>query len=230
MSESIVDKKDAYTSIKEMIFSREIAPGTIMVERRLAEQLGISRVPVREALKRLVFEGILVREPAKGLVARIYTEQDVLDLYAFREPLDGTAAGLFAARADEVEIGFLGSIFQGLVEHYREGRIESVHHADFEFHRTIARGSRNRRLAEVLDDLYEECLYVTQSMYVRSAEDFQAEQREAIASELVQEHQAIFDAVTSGDPERAEHAARASVRTGISRFMRNFADGRVKAM
>ena len=76
-------KPEVYVTIRDKIFRGDIKPGTHLVERHLAELLHVSRVPVREALQRLVLERVLVYEPGKGLVTRSYDEQEVLDLYLY---------------------------------------------------------------------------------------------------------------------------------------------------
>ena len=98
----MASRKNAYDLIKQMILDDEIPEGSVLVERELAERIGVSRVPVREALQRLAVEGIIVQEPGRGLVTRAYSFQDIAELYLYREALDGMAARLFAQRADEM--------------------------------------------------------------------------------------------------------------------------------
>jgi DNA-binding GntR family transcriptional regulator len=215
-------QKSAYESIRELILATDIPPGTQMVERKLAEVIGMSRVPVREALQRLVLEGLLEHHPGKGLVTRTYDEQDILDLYVFREPLDGAAARLFASRADPAEHEYLRTLFEGMVEHYQQQMLSHIHDADFQFHRAIARGSRNRRLAGALDAVYLECLYVTRTYIRPQAQELPDEMRNAVRDSIVAEHRAVYDAIIGRDPEAAERAARESVRRGATRFLTEF--------
>lgn len=223
-------KRDAYVKIREMIFNNKIAPGTHLVERSLAEKIGMSRVPVREALQRLVLEGVLVYVPGKGLVTRVYDEQELLDLYHYREPLDGMSARLFCRRADDAEIHFLSQLYDGMERQVERGSIEALHKNDFEFHLSIARGARNNRLLTELTSLYQECLYVTRTCFAPKARELNEDETGEMRSELLAEHRAIYDALERRDGDEAEQAARQSVRRGLQRFIRKFAADRLRSL
>ena len=98
---------NTYNELKSRILNGAILPGTVMVEREIAEELGVSRVPVREAFQRLVYDGLLINSNGKELTTRTYNEQEILDLYVFRESLDGLATRLFTSRAEAMEIRYL---------------------------------------------------------------------------------------------------------------------------
>jgi GntR family transcriptional regulator, transcriptional repressor for pyruvate dehydrogenase complex len=140
----------------------------------------------------------------------------------FREPLDGVAARLFTSRADAAEHEYLRTLFEGMVEHYHQERLSHIHDADFQFHRAVARGSRNRRIARVLDAVYLECLYVTRTYIRPQAQELPDEARNAVRDSIVAEHRSIYDAILDRDPEAAERAARESVRRGATRFLSEF--------
>ena len=226
----MIPKRDAYVKIREMIFENEIAPGSHLVERRLAEKLEMSRVPVREALQRLVLEGFLVYLPGKGLVTRTYDERELLDLYNYREPLEGMAARLFCQRADEAEIQLLEQLLQGIERQVTEGNILALHRNDFAFHQAIAKGTRNTRLITELDEIYQECLYVTKTNFARKATELAAEQLQAMRSDLLAEHRAIYAASAIRDGDAAELAARASVRNGLTRFIRQITADKIESL
>lgn len=225
-----VPKHDAYVRICDMIFEQRIPPGTHLVERQIAEKLGISRVPVREALQRLVLEGVLIYVPGKGLVTRTYDEQELLDLYHYREPLDGMAARLFCQRADDAEMQFLSQILGGMSQQVERGNLEALHRNDFEFHLAVARGARNSRLFGELQSLYQECLYVTRTAFSPMVREIAQEEHDAMRGELLVEHQRIYEAIEQRDGEAAERAARSSVRNGLKRFIRQFAEERIKSL
>lgn len=223
-------KSDAYVAIRDLIFDGDIKPGTHLVERHLAERLQVSRVPVREALQRLVLERVLQYIPGKGLVTRIYDEQEVLDLYLFREPLEGMAARLCAQRADEVEVKLLEQLYAGMAAHVENKNIAALHQNDFEFHRAISRGSRSPRLIEELSDIYEECIYVTKTSFSPLTENMNREELEKMRKELLEEHLRVLNAVADRNGADAEEAARASVRAGVERFMYRFTSDRLRGL
>lgn len=205
-------------------------PGTHLVERALAQQLEVSRVPVREALQRLMIEGVLRYVPGRGLVTRIYDEQEVLDLYLYREPLEGVATRLFARRADQGEIDYLQDLLTGMRDHWKKKEFDAFEENDFEFHRAIARGSRNSRLQLELSDIYQECLYITRCYFAALIQNAPDSDLASNRSEMMAEHENIYDAIVSGDEARAEESARASIRASIQRIMRRFASAKLTAM
>jgi len=205
--------------LKRMIFSGELRPGDAVRERALAERLGLSRVPIREAFQRLTFEGLLVSVPGKGLSVRTYTEHDILDLYLYRECLDGMAARLFAIRAEQMEVELLRMVLkqmEEIAEHYeRDYWVQK----DLEFHRLVSRGTRNDRLERALATLYEESFYLRTAFEGARRNPRAREEKPSHLGSVVEEHATIFRAIESGDGEAAEEAARTSVRAAVSRLL-----------
>ena len=216
---------DIYEQVKHLILSGELQPGTVLVERAVAERLGVSRVPVREALKRLLVEGLLETRDGKGVFTRSYNEQDILDLYVYRETLDGLATRLFTTRAEAMQLDYLEMIYSEMAElpkHY--DRDEWEHH-DAEFHHIIARGTRNERLIRAVSTIYEECFYLNQTfLYSSLGEAARTDPKHL--QEVLAEHRAILDAIASRNPENAETAARNSVKAATGRIMATFAGRR----
>jgi DNA-binding GntR family transcriptional regulator len=213
-----------------MIFANEIRPGTHLIERKLAEKLDTSRVPIREALQRLVLEGILVYVPGKGLVTRTYDEHELLDLYHYREPLEGMASRLYCQRADDTELTLLGQLYTGMERQAGEGNVAALNRNDFEFHLAIARGSRNNRLINELTDIYQECHYVTKTSFTPKSTELPEAEAVTMRNDMLGEHRSLYEALIRRDADAAERAARVSVRSGLERFMRLFAAERVKSV
>ena len=213
---------DIYEQVKNLILGGEIEPGTVLIERAVADQLGVSRVPVREALKKLLCEGLLETRDGKGVFTRSYNEQDILDLYIYRESLDGLATRLFTTRAESMQLEYLEMIYTEMTElpkHY--DRFEWEHH-DAEFHHIISRGTRNERLIRAVSTIYEECFYLNHTfLYRELGEGARTDPKHL--GEVLAEHREILDAVASRNPDLAEAAARKSVKAATSRFMGSFA-------
>jgi DNA-binding GntR family transcriptional regulator len=209
-----------YNELKSQILDGTILPGTVMVEREIAEKLGVSRVPVREAFQRLVYDGLLSNSHGKELVTRTYNEQEILDLYVYREALDGLATRLFTSRAEKMEIQYLKMVFDEMedaLDHYEHVYWQEK---DIEFHQTIARGARNDRLFRSIDGLYKECFYLMRTY--RVADMSHLDDIPEHISVVLEEHRGIVNAVVSGDPKEAEEAACHSVRQATERMIKSF--------
>jgi DNA-binding GntR family transcriptional regulator len=149
-----------YQQIREKIVCGEIEPGAILTEAELADEYGVSKTPVREALVLLGHEGFVESMPRIGHVVATFTVQDVLETFHLRSILEPEAAGLAAERITEEGIA-------ALLENNDEefALSERVHEDDFyerayelnmEFHQHIARASGNRRLADLIKRLMED--------------------------------------------------------------------------
>ena len=194
-------QKDAYTLILEAIDAGIYQPGDRLVESELAERLGVSRTPVREALQRLETQGMLARDGRSLIVASLDHNQ-LAELYVVRTELEGLAARLAARHATPEELRVLRS----MVTEDRAllgGDPKALARANKRFHRQIHLASHNRFLVQQLD-------LVHRSMALMATTSFAAEGRDAVA---LDEHDAIIRAIEVGDGEAAYQA----LKTHISR-------------
>jgi len=187
--------ESAYQAIRTAIRSGTLKPGERVMEVEIGEWLGISRTPVREALRRLETEGMLEIEPRVGLVVASLSRQAVMELYAMRELLEVTAAGLCARNATQLEIVELGELVRlelqindadALVAHNRR------------FHNAIHHGAHNRYLTKSLNA-------VNDSMWLLGPSQMRLPHR---AKQAAREHAALFAAIEKRDPATAEAAAQ----------------------
>ena len=213
--------RSAYEIIKEWIFTKRIPPKAKLSERGMAEELGLSRMPVREAFQRLSLEGVLTNLPGRGLCVREYNEQDITDLYLYREALDGMAARIFTIRADSMEINYLKMIYGEMQEMAEQFHPTYWNEKDIEFHTIIARGSRNNRILNALTGVLEECLYISK-IFSASQEEEEQHKAPGHLQAVLEEHDRILKAISSGDAEKAERVARESVHDGLERIMKSF--------
>lgn len=144
----------AYEALREQVRHRQIVPGQLLSEARLAQQLGMSRTPAREAINRLVHEGLLQVLPKRGVIVRTLTAKDIEELYTVREHLETLAARLAAPRISD---GGLASLRQTLQQARAElegaGDLERLRALDLDFHSEIWRQSGNGRLETLLRNL-----------------------------------------------------------------------------
>ena len=182
--------KDAYTLILEAIDSGLYRPGDRLVESELAERLGVSRTPVREALQRLETQSLLARDGRSLIVASLDHNQ-MAELYVVRAELEGLAAKLAAKHASTEE----KRVLQEMVDEDREilGDPSKLARANRRFHKQIHLASHNRYLVQQLD-------LVHRSMALMATTSLAAEGR---GEEAMQEHQAIVDAIVHGHEAEA---------------------------
>ena len=186
----------AYDLLLNAIESGALPPGSRLREVELAARFGISRTPVREALKRLEVQGIVSHQPHHGAIVAELGYSEITELYALREVLEGTAAGLAAVHATPTEI----EILQEMIEHDRSliNDPKELARRNKLFHRQIHQSSRNRFLSTMLDNMRT-------SLLLLSGTTLASPNR---AGRSLEEHQIIVDAVARHDPIAAESAAR----------------------
>ncbi|WP_435259601.1 GntR family transcriptional regulator [Thioclava sp. FR2] len=193
-------QKDAYTLILEAIEAGTYKPGDRLVESELAERLGVSRTPVREALQRLETQSMLTRDGRSLIVASLNHNQ-LAELYVVRTELEGLAARLAARHATDEEI----RVLRGMVEDDRSllNKPRELAKANKRFHRQIHLASHNRFLVQQLD-------LVHRSMALMATTSLAAEGRSEVA---LAEHDKIVSAIEAHDGEAAYQA----LKTHISR-------------
>lgn len=143
----------AYVRLKADVLTCRFAPGSMLYEGDLAEELGVSKTPVREALGMLVHEGLVQVRPRRGYVVTPVTLADVKEIYHLRTLLEPAAAELAAHNASPDQLARLRQLAEGSDEHDYAGR---VRHAS-RFHVVLADASGSARLADALVGAVEEC-------------------------------------------------------------------------
>ena len=186
----------AYGAVLDMILRGTIAPGELVTERQIAAHLGMSRTPVREAVRRLEGEGTLERQRSGALVVRPYSMEEFLHALAVRRLLEGEAARLAAGRmsAEIVE-----AARERIARLRRQGLADTARQDDRDFHAAIAQASGNPVLAGTIADLRK-----------RTAM-FRLGRLPERLDEVCDEHLAILDALAAGDGD----VARATMQTHI---------------
>ena len=189
----------AYTDLKQRITSGYFSANDRIRELDISALLGISRTPVREAIKRLEDEGLLTHEPRKGLVITQLDQQAITQLYALRELLEGGAARFAARYADEVELDNMRAI---LMDGKRDGDPIKT---NYEFHQAIYMASHNQFLIKAINGLIDSISLLGQSTLAHTG-------RPELAH---QEHMAVLDAICARDPDQAEARARSHIRQAL---------------
>lgn len=189
--------EQAYRYLKTQIMSAALPPGASLNEQEIAATLGISRTPVREAIRKLEQDGLARRYPNRGVIVTKLSIRDVLEIWQLREILEPAACRLAAPRVEGAALGRLERALLDL-RGRRAGAedYEAFLRADLELHGLIVEATGNATLRQVLDMLNER---VIQVRVVTSPERFQ---------HSVDEHLAILAALRERDPEAAAEAMR----------------------
>lgn len=184
-------------ALGEKIVDGSFAPGAKLNEKELAEQFGVSRGPIREALKRLAERNLVVLSPNAGAKVATHSVEDIIHLLDVREHLEGAAAKLAARHMTKEEKRDLGTLFEAhalAVEATQDGSYIQ-HPEDLDFHFVIIRASRNPHLFSILcGDLYPQM-----RLFRRQHKNTPGRGKRAL-----EEHRWILKAINDGDPDLAE--------------------------
>jgi DNA-binding GntR family transcriptional regulator len=190
-----------YNTLKGFIREGRLKPGQRIREAEIAERLRVSRTPVREAMHRLITEGLLEINPIRGFAVAELDKQQVLELYALREFLEGAAARLASQHASKLELDALRDI---LAESRRIADDDAERHAALNkhFHARIGEAAHNRYLQRAL-------LLMFDSLALVPGTTFQVKGR---AKLVYKEHLAIVEAMERRNADEAEEMAREHIR------------------
>lgn len=196
-----------YAAIRHRILSGDLPPGTRLVAGRIAASVKASRTPVREAILRLVTEGLAVESPA-GHVVKELTEEEIADLYEVRVPLEATAARLAAEHLSPLQLARIEALHERFAGGTREARPDpkALAALNLELHRAVCEAARNPLLLEFMSRIYD-----TLGRFRRTT--FQYPGRLA---EVAAEHEALVGALRDRDPVRAEAIARAHMERAMT--------------
>src|SRR5881392_2792441 len=186
------------SQLRARIFDGELTPGTFLDEARLAEQMRISRTPLREALKVLTAEGLVRHEPRRGCFVNEVTEQDLEQIFPVIALLEGQCAREAAVHASDADLQALEALHDRLQRHAKARHINDYYAANFAIHEAIIALANNRWLAQVIGDLRK---------IVKLARLQQLHAPGRLEQSLT-EHMAVFAALKARDPDGAEAAMR----------------------
>lgn len=186
-----------YDQLKMQILTGHITPGTRMMEVDLADNMGVSRTPVREAIRKLEKEGLVVIEPRRGAYVSDISVKDMVDTLVVREDMEGLAAFLAAQSISGEEIAELEEITSGYSDAIANGVMEDIIRYDEAFHRRIVELSGNRTLMQLFETVQELALRFRYLYY----DDFSRYENMPV------EHRNIIDAIKSGDSAKARQVS-----------------------
>ena len=142
-----------YQRIRDAVLAGELSPRAHLDEQALANDMGVSRTPIREAIGKLITEGLVEYHPYQGSFVRSFTAQQVNDLYEVRKALESLAMRLAVPQLTEMQVLELRAILDDINDAHERGDLIAYGGADRRFHNTIAAYSGNKTLVESLDRL-----------------------------------------------------------------------------
>ena len=197
-----------YEQLKMQILTGQITPGTRMMEVELADEMGVSRTPVREAIRKLEKEGLVTIEPRRGAYASDISVKDMVDTLEVREDLESFAAYLAAQRMTEEQIAELTEITDKYSEAINNSDTENMIHYDEMFHKYIVACSGNKTLIQISETVQELALRFRYLYY----DDLSR------YGSMPMQHREIIQAFRGGDAESARQSACNHVK-GLKEFV-----------
>ncbi|MDQ4213517.1 GntR family transcriptional regulator [Microbacterium capsulatum] len=176
-------------AVRARIFEGQYAPGFRLVERDLAAEFTVSRLPVREALRMLQQEGLVTEPATRGSVVASLDEDQVEDLFSVRNALEVLACSLAAQRATPADIDRLRDLVRRAKDAMARGSLPETHALNSEFHDEVTRIANNPFLRSALEPLQGRMHWL-----FRHVQNL---------PELIDDHQLLLEAIATGDPKRA---------------------------
>ncbi|CEH35964.1 GntR family transcriptional regulator [Romboutsia lituseburensis] len=186
-----------FENLREAILEGKLKPGQRLMEVQLAEQLGVSRTPVREAIRKLELEGLVIMLPRKGAYVANMSLKDILDVLEIRASLEGLAASLAAERISEDDLKRLELIAKDFEKSADSADVEELLRKDVEFHECIFKATNNKKLHQLINSLWEQ-VYRFRVTYISDYDS---------SVSIICEHKSILDAIKKGDTEMAKKYA-----------------------
>ena len=190
-----------YSLLKGWIMEGRLSPGERIRETVLAAELRVSRTPVRDALRRLEQDRLIVAEPGSVYVVYRPTALDLDDLYMARAVLEGGAARLAAQRSPTGPMSHMTAILAQMADAYGQSSLAHLRELDAQFHEWLIAASGNAVLVELANHLS------TRLRHIRTLSGDIAVRQQLV----LEQHRAIVDAIRDGNPDLAESATRTHV-------------------
>lgn len=223
-------KLDSYKPLREIVFEtlrdaiikQVLKPGERMMEIQLAEELGVSRTPVREAIRKLELEGFVVMIPRKGAYVADISLRDITEVFEIRGALEALAAGLACERITEEELEELERHLVIEAEYTEKQLLENLIDIDTEFHDILYGASRNSRLVGFLNNIREQILRFRKTSFTNPGR----------VTKALEEHKKLVEAIAARDVTLAQQLALEhveNVENGLIDFLKQRGELGIKA-
>lgn len=206
MQDNLQVKMDAFMPLRDVVFNTlrqailtgELKPGERLMEIHLADRLGVSRTPIREAIRKLELEGLVTMVPRKGAEVAQITEKSMNDVLEVRRAMDALCVELACDRIGEQELERLKRACDDFAKAVETKDVKQIAQADVALHDIIVQATGNQRLIQLVNNLSEQ-MYRYRFEYIK---DFRQHEK------LVEEHRIIYESIVRKDKETASQAAK----------------------
>ncbi len=200
-----------FNTLRNAILKGELEPGEKLMEKKLSEKLGVSRTPIREAIRKLELEGLVVMTPRKSAEVASITEEDLTDVLEVRRVLETLAIDLACKNITNEILSELEANLVRFNAAVKKNDITEIATTDVEFHEAIYKSTGNRRLIQILNNLREQ-MYRYRLEYIKDRQT---------RDNLVIEHRRIIDALRSRDKEKGKNAILNHIEKQKSTILEN---------
>jgi len=209
MQDNLQVKMDAFLPLRDVVFNTlrqailtgELKPGERLMEIHLANRLGVSRTPIREAIRKLELEGLVTMIPRRGAEVAQITEKSMSDVLEVRRAMDALCAELACERITEEELARLKDACANFEKVTKTKDVKEIAKADVQLHDIILQATGNARLVQLVNNLSEQ-MYRYRFEYIK---DFSQHER------IVEEHRIIYESLVSRDKSKASEAAKVHI-------------------
>lgn len=201
--------------LRTAILNGTFQPGQWLRQNRIAKDLGVSQMPVREALKELAAEGLVEHIPYRGVRVLEFSIKDVADLYTHRSFLEGLAAKAAAKNISPEKLGKLRDLLAQMRQNLAEEQLPEYRRLNREFHQMICEASRRNYLIRTLNQMWSAFPTMLCGNFAQAADCPLPERNE----QDLQEHQAIIDALEKGDGELAQELMEQHIDTARKQLL-----------
>ena len=182
-----------FKTLRQAILRGELKPGERLMEIQLANKLGVSRTPIREAIRKLELEGLVLMIPRKGAEVADITEKSLKDVLEVRRALEELSVKLTCDRITKEEIKELEQAAENFRKTMKSKDITEIAEADVRFHDVIYTATKNQKLIQLLNNLHEQ-MYRYRIEYLKDEE---------VYPKLLKEHKEIIERINRGEKEEA---------------------------
>ena len=214
MNDQLKLNMDAYLPLRDVVFNTlreailrgDLVPGERLMELQLAAKLGVSRTPIREAIRMLEQEGLAITIPRKGAIVAGMTEKDMQDVLEIREALEELSVQVACDKITEEEIAELQKNMKNFEHSLKSGDLKKMAQADVEFHDVIYRATDNPKLISMLNNLREQ-MYRYRVEYLKNPQNHE---------QLLKEHEAIYKGIVEKDKDAVTEMIRKHISNQVA--------------
>ena len=206
MDEFLPLRDVVFNTLRKAILTGTLKPGERLMEVHLANKLGVSRTPIREAIRKLELEGLVIMIPRRGAEVAQITEKSLKDVLEVRRALDALSVELACDRITEEELGTLKKACDDFETAVREKDVSVIAKADVALHDIIVKATGNQRLQQLVNNLAEQ-MYRYRVEYLKNPQNHE---------QLLKEHEAIYKGIVEKDKKAVTEMIRRHISNQVT--------------